>query len=132
MRSDTIARLKGIDLWQQDPASPLYDHELIKTRLKHLYHISTSGDLSTIVFFLRAGLIRSLGGCNNPRLFAKSLTGSKSLIHEYNRQIVSLLELVEGQEFPESNPHVIYEFISDTLRCFGRTALILDGGAGLG
>ncbi|KAI9362079.1 acyl transferase/acyl hydrolase/lysophospholipase [Zopfochytrium polystomum] len=83
-----------------------------------------------MVYLLRSGLLRNLGGLNDPRLFEESYTGTKKLIEEYQAEVVAQLKLLSETDGLQASTRL--EFINDTRQSFGSTALILQGGATFG
>ena len=77
-----LYRLEGKDSWKTTDDSSLFDSRLIGARLMNLAEARASGDIDQIVFVLRAGLIRNIGGIGNPKLYAHCLTGTKTIIEE--------------------------------------------------
>ena len=47
--------------------------------------LDDEGDVPSIIFFLRSGLMRSLGNLTDARLFARFRTGGKAAAHEHQR-----------------------------------------------
>ncbi|KAJ3105841.1 hypothetical protein HDU97_007485 [Phlyctochytrium planicorne] len=125
--------LKGNDIWKLDPVSNIYDHKLIQYRLQHLRQTREGkGDILTLIYLLRSGLLRNLGGLNDPRLFSKSLLGTKKLIEDYQEEVVNQLLYICDNDFDELTFAAKTEFINDTRQSFGNTALVLLGGATFG
>jgi TAG lipase / lysophosphatidylethanolamine acyltransferase len=65
----------GNDRWRNNPVSPDYDYKLIAARLRHLRLARENDDIPTMVYRLRAGLLRNLGGLSELKLFRRSLLG---------------------------------------------------------
>jgi len=72
-----IDRLEGKEEWKQNAGSSDYDYTLIDKRLKQLRHMRESEDVWSLIFLLRAGLSRNLGGIGNPKLFLHTKIGTK-------------------------------------------------------
>ncbi|CAG8771943.1 7972_t:CDS:10, partial [Gigaspora margarita] len=118
--------------WKLDPASPYYDYNLIQSRLAHLKQIREKKDILTMIYTLRAGLLRNLGGLSDPRLFSQSYLGTKKLIEDYTEEVVTQLEYIKEAEFSDTSQTSKIEFFSDTRQSFGCSALVLYGGATFG
>ena len=58
--------------------------------------------------------------------------GTKQLTEEYIEEVVKHFHIICETNFPELAKNAKYEFIANTQRAFGRTALLLSGGATLG
>ncbi|KJE89682.1 hypothetical protein CAOG_08476 [Capsaspora owczarzaki ATCC 30864] len=126
-------KLEGNDAWTiSDHSSALFDVHIVRIRLGQLRAARLSGDLQQMVFLLRAGLQRNYGGIDNPELFTQSFVGTKQLIQEYNDEMVKqLLDICEAQH-PSFDYITKERFFHDARQAFGRSALLLSGGASLG
>ncbi|KAJ4970558.1 hypothetical protein NE237_003657 [Protea cynaroides] len=111
--------------------SHLYDEELMRNKLQELRHRRQGGSLKDIIFYMRADLIRNLGNMCNPELHKGRLHVPK-LIKEYIDEVSTQLRMVC---YPDSGELLLEEklaFMHETRHAFGRTALLLSGGASLG
>lgn len=88
---------------------------------------------------MRSGLVRNLGNITVPKLYNRSFSGSKYLIEEYIAQVAETIEdistlptnaipLVHGNERALTNQMKL-DFFHDTRQAFGRSTLVLQGGA---
>eukprot|EP00520_Triparma_pacifica_P014885 CAMPEP_0118656336 /NCGR_PEP_ID=MMETSP0785-20121206/13438_1 /TAXON_ID=91992 /ORGANISM="Bolidomonas pacifica, Strain CCMP 1866" /LENGTH=633 /DNA_ID=CAMNT_0006549195 /DNA_START=379 /DNA_END=2280 /DNA_ORIENTATION=+ len=88
------------------------------------------------MFTLRGGMSRSKYGLLHPGLFSKAMGGTKHLVEEYNQMICLGLDFVcnatvmEGDEPIPSDARLA--FFNETRHAYGRTAMLLSGGAALG
>ncbi|KAL0929000.1 hypothetical protein M5K25_000939 [Dendrobium thyrsiflorum] len=111
--------------------SEFYDEELVKYKLRELQQRREEGSLRDIVFCMRADLMRNLGNMCNPQLHKGRLQVPK-LIKDYIDEVSTQLKMVcysECEEFPLEER---LQFMHETRHAFGRTALLLSGGASLG
>ncbi|KAI9016778.1 hypothetical protein DFJ74DRAFT_622123 [Hyaloraphidium curvatum] len=123
-----IDAVSGAQAWRANPASPIYDHKLLFHRLVRLRE--AAGDVAAMMYLLRGGLLRNLGGLADLRLYRRSLLGTKNLIEAYLAEVCSQLVLVaDDKEMPLQSR---LEFFTDTRQSFGNTALILSGGTTFG
>ena len=122
----------GKEIWKGTATSTDYDFLLIDKRLKQLKQMRESEDVWAIIFLLRAGLSRNFGGVGNPRLFAHTMVGTKHVIEEYVEELKLCLELVAEYNSPELPLKAKLEFFTGLRQVYGRTALLLSGGAALG
>ncbi|RKP16756.1 patatin-domain-containing protein, partial [Rozella allomycis CSF55] len=84
-----------------------------------------------LLFHLRAGMIRNLGGIVDPHLYSNCFTGSKILIHDYLKEAVKIIKHLMDDLGNNANT-MKREFLTDTIKAYGRTALFLIGGVGFG
>ncbi|RUS23743.1 hypothetical protein BC938DRAFT_474692, partial [Jimgerdemannia flammicorona] len=122
----------GKDKWKNDPRSPDYDYELIKTRLEQLRIERKKHDMSSMIFLLRTSLSRNLGDMGKPKLYAHTHIGTKTLISDYIDEVVTQLNIICDTESDDFDLKSKYEFFLNVRQSFGRTALLLSGGATLG
>lgn len=124
--------MNGMDVWKADPASPHYQYNLIQQRLINLRQWRKSGDWAQVVFALREGLQRNLGNLTNPELYKHTRVGTKYLIDEYLNEVVSTLNYLCDNEIPDFPYAEKMLFFRHTGQSFGRSSLMLSGGANLG
>ncbi|KNE55964.1 hypothetical protein AMAG_01815 [Allomyces macrogynus ATCC 38327] len=129
----TLDRLDGRDEWKRDPVSDLYDYKLLQERLTGLQEAREANDLPQLILLLRTSLSRNLGGMGNPILYGFCKSGTKHLIEAYNREVVKCLDIIcSARDGPMAlDDRARMEFFLNTRQSFGRTALLLSGGATL-
>lgn len=111
--------------------SDLYDEELVRNKLQELRQRREEGSLRDIIFYLRADLVRNLGNMCNPQLHKGRLQVPK-LIKEYIDEVSTQLRMVCNSDSDELSLEEKLSFMHETRHAFGRTALLLSGGASLG
>ncbi|KAK6124741.1 hypothetical protein DH2020_041517 [Rehmannia glutinosa] len=109
----------------------LYDEELVRNKLQELHHRRQEGSLRDIIFCMRADLVRNLGNMCNPELHKGRLHVPK-LIKEYIDEVTTQLRMVCDSDSEELLLEEKLAFMHETRHAFGRTALLLSGGASLG
>lgn len=122
----------GYDLWRQNPTSKHYDYRLIYERLQAIIQARDEDDILGLVSLLRSGLVRNLGNITTPRLFNRAYAGTKLLIEDYITQVALAVDHVTSYPVtPESgltNQNKL-DVLHDTRQAFGRSVLVLQGGA---
>ena len=119
-----------ISLWKRDRRSPFYDSKVILGRLEKLRKLSVEEDYASMMFFIRAGIIRNLAGINDRRLYRLAKSGTKFLVEEYiHETIIQLRKIASCKSLPEDQ---VRGFFKDIKRSHGSTALLLHGGASFG
>ena len=118
--------------WKRDDRSEDYDYVLIKKNLNAIRQARKSGDVLDLVYVLRQCLLRNLGNISNPNLFNRSNTGTKYLLDNYVKEVISSLNYITDNKFRNFPQEEKLVFISETLQSFGRCALLLSGGVTLG
>jgi NTE family protein len=127
-----LDQLEGMYIWKTDPDSTHYQHGLIRERLYNLRNWRKTNNWAQLIFSLREGLHRNLGNLSNPELYKHAHVGTKLLIDDYISEVVSLLNYVCDHDIPELPYPQKLLFFRHTGQSFGRSALMLSGGANLG
>ncbi|CAL4919708.1 unnamed protein product [Urochloa decumbens] len=116
---------------EQVNEADFYDEELIRSRLEELQRRREDGSLRDVVFCMRGDLVRNLGNMCNPELHKGRLEVPK-LIKEYIDEVSTQLKMVCESDTDELLLEEKLAFVQETRHAFGRTALLLSGGASLG
>ncbi|KAH6720797.1 acyl transferase/acyl hydrolase/lysophospholipase [Leptodontidium sp. MPI-SDFR-AT-0119] len=128
--------LDNNEVWKADSTSCEFDAELIETRLKQLDEARINCDVKAMLHLVRTALARDLGGMGNIKLYKHSHIGTKDLIERYIdstldtiRSLVekSKISVPDGLETKDILEQVVY-----ARQAFGRSALLLSGGATFG
>jgi len=118
--------------WKGEEESSLYDYQIIRARLDGLRKCRASGDDRGLLFILNEGIHGNLGGMGNAALHAVAKFGTKELVNEYIDEIASALHYLGKLDNPDITFEEKLDFFHRASHCFGRTALMLSGGAALG
>lgn len=127
-----LDRIEGADAWRQDEASDDYDHLLIRERLARMRELRNNGDVRQLVFNLAESLHGNLGNIANPSLHGWCRFGTKNLIEEYTEEVSRCLDYICVGDFPDFGDDEKVLFFKRAGHSFGRSALLLSGGATLG
>ena len=129
-----LDELLGTDLWRQNPTSKFYDYRLIHERLQAIIGYREDEDILNLVNLLQSGLVRNLGNITAPKLFNRAYGGTKLLIEDYITQVALAIEYVTA--LPTTSSHdsgwtsqAKLDLLHDTRQAFGRSTLVLQGGA---
>jgi TAG lipase/lysophosphatidylethanolamine acyltransferase len=123
---------------RQNPTSKHFDYRLINERLQSIRIAREDGDIFTLVNLIRSGLLRNLGNITAPRLFNRAFAGTKLLIEDYITQVALAISYVatlpttpigEQSGIPGFGSQTKLDLLHDTRQAFGRTTLVLQGGA---
>ncbi len=125
-------RLSGADDWKEIPESNKYDYALLASRTRLLRRLRKNKDVPRLVFYLREELHGNLGNMANPRLYGRAKFGTKELITQYLDEVVGTLKFLCDTDLKELPPADKLEFFKRAAQSFGRSSLLLSGGATLG
>jgi len=127
-----LDRLEGGEAWKLDDTCDDFDHLLIKERVSEMRELRRRGDARHLAFNLNEGLHGNLGNISNPLLYQASRVGTKRLIEEYLDEVARCLDYLCAGDFPNFTHDDKVLFFKRTGTAFGRSALMLSGGATLG
>lgn len=131
-----LDRLEGNEGWKADTTSGEFDAELIESRLRQMDEARLNCDVKAMLHLVRTALARDLGGMGDIRLYKHTHIGTKDRIERYIdstldtiRSLVdkSKISLPDGLETKDILDQVVY-----ARQAFGRSALLLSGGATFG
>ncbi len=122
----------GLEEWKQRQTSGYYDHHLIRSRLNKLKEFRKRGDDQQLYYTLNEGIHGNLGGIGRPPLYNHSKFGTKLLINEYIEEVVSSIKHIQTVDDNIISFAEKIDFFRRASHCFGRSALMLSGGANFG
>lgn len=125
-------RFSGNEEWKDSDRCNNFDYELIRLRLAELRRTRQQNDVNQLVFNLHEGLHGNLGNIANPTLYNQAKFGTKYLITDYLKEVCDCLTYLKDVETPSFGFREKIEFFETTGKAFGRSALLLSGGATLG
>ncbi|KAI1093714.1 hypothetical protein F5B19DRAFT_117808 [Rostrohypoxylon terebratum] len=134
--------LKELNLWRNNPASHHYDWMLINHRLNSIIEARDKNDLQSLLDLVRSGLVRNLGNITSPRLYNRAFGGTKYLIEEYIAQVAGAIDDINHRVATPLHDRYTHsytlstqrklDFLHDSRQAFGRSTLVLQGGAMFG
>ncbi|KAI4867526.1 hypothetical protein F4820DRAFT_456917 [Hypoxylon rubiginosum] len=137
-----LDNLNELNLWRNNPSSHHYDWMLINDRLDSIVEARESNDLQSLVDLVRSGLVRNLGNITAPRLYNRAFAGTKYLIEEYIMQVAGAVEDINQRVATPAHDKYAHtytlstqrklDFLHDSRQAFGRSTLVLQGGAMFG
>jgi predicted acylesterase/phospholipase RssA len=122
----------GAENWKHQDASKDYDYRLIQKRVQRIKHAQNHGDILALMSILHEGLHGNLGNIANPSLGEQCKIGTKILIETFISQVVSALDDIYHAPESKVDFYDKLSFFDETAHSFGRSCLMLSGGAGLG
>lgn len=127
-----LDHLDGHEKWREENQSEEYDYKLLASRIRLLRRLRRQKDFDQIIFRLREELHGNLGNMANPALYQKARGGTKKLINAYIDEVCGALNLLCDSDYRAMSPMRKRVFLKRAARSFGRSALLLSGGASLG
>ena len=131
--AEQLDKLRGYDKWRSEDEDLLFDSRILKKRITDTVQMIKQDDIFNLMFRLRGALARDQYGMQNEGLFTKATVGTKYIIENYHETVVSALNYIcdspSGEDIPMDAK---LAFFNETRHAYGRTALLLSGGAYLG
>ncbi|EFW17823.1 conserved hypothetical protein [Coccidioides posadasii str. Silveira] len=131
-----LDKLEGNKEWKSVDESNEYDHALLRARLDDLEQALRTDDFGALVHIIRTSFSRHLANMTNPDLYTRAHIGTKNLIDLYvttaTNAVSVALEMADKLEFNIAESRFLLEQLQATRQAFGRTALLLSGGATFG
>ncbi|KAI1457455.1 hypothetical protein F4805DRAFT_475116 [Annulohypoxylon moriforme] len=137
-----LDNLKELNLWRNNPASHYYDWMLINHRLNSIIEARDKNDIQSLLDLVRSGLVRNLGNITSPKLYNRAFGGTKYLIEEYIAQVAGAIDDINHRVATPLHDKYTHtytlstqrklDFLHDSRQAFGRSTLVLQGGAMFG
>ena len=130
--AEELDALNSLDKWRLEEDSSLYDVKVLKKRMADIRTMLNSEDVFNMMFRLRGALSRDQFGMQQQGLFNRATGGTKVIVEEYHQLITNSLNYICDHHDPEVPSDAKLAFFNETRHAYGRTALLLSGGAALG
>jgi len=122
----------GMDEWKHTDASENYDFRGIRQRLNRLRELRKQGEYHDLLFDLNEGIHGNIGGIGKPSMYNKAKLGTKNLITDFIEETCGALRDLDEVDDSIISLEEKQDFFLRASHCFGRSALMLSGGAVLG
>ncbi|MCC2607400.1 DUF3336 domain-containing protein [Planctobacterium marinum] len=124
--------LSGADEWKAKDRDRGYDYRLIRKRVERLKFARQHGDPAGLMSILHEGIHGNLGNIANPELNNYCKIGTKNLIQEFLDEVCEALSMIYHADENDIDFYEKLSFFEETYYAFGKSCLMLSGGAGLG
>jgi len=134
--AERIDNIQGNDIWRSKDDSQLYERDRISARIDEFVHLMRRQDIFELMFVLRGGIGRNKFGLLHEGLFSKAMAGTKVLVETYHNVVCASLDFVCDAPVAVGEAPIPTDarlaFFNETRHSYGRSALLLSGGAALG
>ncbi len=124
--------ISGADEWKAKDHSKDYDYRLIRKRVQRLQLAIGQQDAHGLMSIIHEGLHGNLGNIASPALLSQCKIGTKQLIERFIDHVDNALEYIFKADEGKVDFYEKLSFFEETTHAFGRSCLMLSGGAGLG
>lgn len=122
--------LSGAAEWKATEACKDYDYQAIRARVERMRLAKANNDATDLMYIIHEGLHGNLGNIAAPSLNRHALIGTKHLIEEFIQEVCEALDFIYQAD--EIDFYEKLSFFDETTHAFGRSCIMLSGGAGLG
>lgn len=130
--AEELERESGASAWRDRDESSVYDARLLLEHVNELARLRERGDVARLAPMLEEALYRHQGELADARLYDVSMLGTKRLVERFWDEIEACIELLSSPDRTGLDPAVTLERFQRHSHVFGRSALLLSGGASLG
>ena len=131
-KAEAAADRAGAEAWRADPESSVYDAALLREHREELTRTREAGKALELVPLLREALYRHLGELADPRLYAVTPLGTKHVVEAFYEEALACIEYLADPDETGLEPAFTLTGFRRAAHIFGRSALLLSGGATLG
>lgn len=118
--------------FRDDPSTDVYDARLLAEHVSELERLRERGDAPRLAQLVEEALYRHQGELSDPRLYDASLVGTKRTVERFWDEIERCIDFLASPERTGLDPAVTLARFRRHSHVFGRSALLLSGGASLG
>jgi len=130
--ADQYDKFEDISEWRQNDESFLYDWKYIRHLTRLLRELRDGNKYLKLMHVIRSHPVRNLGNILDSTLYLKAFNGTKVLIEEFQKEMITCIEYIATVPNVKLSKDKKIEFFAETRHAFGRSALVLSGGASLG
>jgi NTE family protein len=122
----------GAEAWRADPQSTVYDASLLREQTEELTRTREGRNAGALIPLLQEALYRHLGELADPRLYAVTPLGTKHVVEAFYEEALACIEYLADPDQTGLEPAFTLAGFRRAAHIFGRSALLLSGGATLG
>jgi len=124
-----VDQATGAAEWRDEVGSPIYDARLLRTETAELARRREAGDALGLVDAVEASLRRHRGDLAAPELYTTALCGTQNTITAWLDEVAQSLNWLVDASVPGLSDAMKLERFRTAARVYGRSALVLSGGA---
>ncbi len=126
--TDTV----GAEAWRRDPQSSVYDAALLREHTEDLTRAREARNAGALIPVLQEALYRHLGELADPRLYGVTPLGTKHVVEAFYAEALACIEYLADPDETGLGLAFTLAGFKRAAHIFGRSALMLSGGATLG
>ncbi|MFW2389456.1 MAG: DUF3336 domain-containing protein [Polyangiales bacterium] len=126
------AERSGAETWRSEPSSSVFDAKLLLEHTEELTRAREARKPEPLIPLLQEVLYRHLGELADPRLYRATPLGTKHVVEAFYAEALACIEYLGNPDETGLNPVFTLAGFRRAAHIFGRSALMLSGGATLG
>jgi len=130
--AETATDRVGAEGWRADPQSTVYDAALLREQTEELTRTREARNAGALIPLLQEALYRHLGELADPRLYAVTPLGTKHVVEAFYTEVLACIEYLADPDETGLGLAFTLAGFRRAAHIFGRSALMLSGGATLG
>lgn len=130
--AEEFDRLTGAWAWREEAECVFYDAELLKRAMRRMEEERGAGDAGRLAQTVSDALYRHRDDIAAPELYQQALSGTKHLVTDFLDEIEASLRWLMTHPVPGWTEADRIRRLRAGLKVYGRSALMLSGGATLG
>ena len=131
-QAEEEAARSGAEAWRRNPQSQVYDAVLLREHTEELTRMREARKAMELIPLLREALYRHLGELADPRLYRATPLGTKHLVEAFYDEALACVAYLSDPSQTGLDPEFTLAGFKRAAHIFGRSALLLSGGASLG
>jgi NTE family protein len=131
-RAEEKAERVNAEAWRREPESSVFDARLLREQTEELTRTREARKALELVPLLREALYRQLGELADPRLYAVTPLGTKYVVEAFYKEALACIAYLADSNETGLDPELTLAGFKRASHIFGRSALLLSGGASLG
>ncbi len=131
-RARRLDQLLGHDVWRSSVDSIHFDGRFLKENLRRIRSARIGGRWTQLVDDVYQALHRHLGELTAPELYAHATAGTKYIVDEFFAEVQESIRAIARAPMPDITDSERLNRFEIASQNFGRSALLLSGGATLG
>ena len=127
--AEAMDALSGMDAWRADDESPHYDASVLRSEIRRLAHLRARGEAMALAGELDQAISRHIADINAPELYGVAFGGTKRIVTDFLDECEAALRWLVDAPIRGMSTEVRRERFAQAWRVYGRSALMLSGGA---
>ena len=127
-----LDHLEGTVDWKYISHSTQYDYARLEVRRQMMKQLRNNSSIKTLAHCIRQDLVKNICNISVAPLYNQCHLGTKRIIEKYIEEVIKCIKIIYYADPNMMSIESKLEFFAETRHSYGRTALLLSGGASFG